>query len=160
MTRNHRTKAGLLLLAAMLATGCASAVKAPVVNLASVRVAGLGLRGASLIAELDIENDNDFDIEADSITYQLFANTSSSGENWQSILQRSYTQRIVIAEEKTTRVDIPIEFNYSDLSGAARTILDRGMLNYRIQGQAFVREPLRRTIPFTKTGNVSLAGAR
>ena len=118
--------------------------------------AGVSLPGA----QLDIENENDFDIETDSITYQLFANTSSTGENWQPILQRSYTQRIVIEEDKITRVDIPIEFNYSDLSGAARTILDRGMLNYRIQGQAFVREPLRRTVPFTKTGSVSMAGAR
>jgi LEA14-like dessication related protein len=123
-------------------------------------VGGIGLRGASLIAELDIENENDFDIETDSITYQLFANTASTGENWQSVLQRSYTQRIVIAEDKVTRVEIPIDFNYSDFSGAARTIIDRGMLNYRIQGQAFVREPLRRTVPFTKTGSVSLTGAR
>jgi LEA14-like dessication related protein len=135
-------------------------VRAPEVNLASVRVGGIGLRGASLIAELDIENENDFDIETDSITYQLFANTASTGENWQSVLQRSYTQRIVIAEDKVTRVEIPIDFNYSDFSGAARTIIDRGMLNYRIQGQAFVREPLRRTVPFTKTGSVSLTGAR
>ncbi len=160
MIRKNGMKAGLLLLAVVLASSCASAVRRPEIELTAIRVGGIGLRGASLIADLNINNKNDFDIETDSITYQLFANTSSSGENWQPILQRTYTQRIVIAEDKITRVEIPIDFNYTDLSGAARTILDRGMLNYRIQGNAFVREPLRRTIPFTKTGNVSLSGAR
>jgi LEA14-like dessication related protein len=160
MKRINGMKAGLLLLAVGLASSCASAVRRPEIELTGIRVGGIGLRGASLIADLDIDNRNDFDIETDSITYQLFANTSSSGESWQPILQRSYTQRIVIAEDKVTRVEIPIEFNYTDLSGAARAILDRGTMNYRIQGNAFVREPLRRTIPFTKTGNVSLSGVR
>ena len=103
---------------------------------------------------------NDFTIETDSITYQLFANTSSEGDTWQPVLQRTYAQRIVIPEEERTRVEIPIEFNYSEMSGAARSILNRGTFNYRIQGNAYVREPLKRTIPFTKSGNVSLSGAR
>lgn len=160
MKQFNGMKLGLVLLAAMVATSCASAVRRPEIELAGIRVAGIGLKGASLVADLDIDNPNDFDIETDSITYQLFANTSSDGESWQPVLQRTYSQRIVVAEEKTTRVEIPIDFNYSDLSGAARTILDRGMLNYRIQGNAYLREPLRRTIPFSRTGNVSLTGAR
>jgi LEA14-like dessication related protein len=122
-------------------------------------VAGIGLRGASLVADLDINNQNDFSIETDSIAYRLFASTSGDG-TWQPLFQRTYTQRIVIPEDQRTRIEIPIEFNYSDLSGAARSLLDRGTFNYRIEGNAFVREPTRRTIPFTKTGNVSLQGAR
>ena len=149
----------LALLAAMVA-GCIGRVRRPEVVLNAVRVAGIGLRGASLIAELDINNQNDFDIETDSITYELFANTSGDGTSWSPMLQRTYAQRILIREEQTTRVEVPIEFNYSDLSGAARAILDRGTFNYQIRGNVFVREPLRRTMPFTKTGNVSLQGAR
>ncbi len=160
MNRINRWKAGMLFTAVLVASSCSSAVRRPEIELAGIRVAGIGLRGASLVADLDINNKNDFDIETDSIVYRLFANTASSGESWQPILQRSYTQRIVIAEDKITRVEIPIEFNYSDFSGAARSVIDRGTLNYRIEGQAFVREPLRRTIPFTKTGIVSMTGAR
>lgn len=159
MKRYQRMFLGTLVVA-MVGTACAGAVRRPEIELAGIRVGGIGLRGASLIAELDISNPNDFTIETDSITYQLFANTSSDGESWQPLLQRTYAQRIVIPEDRKTRVDIPIEFNYGEMSGAARSILDRGTFNYRIQGNAFVREPLRRTIPFTKSGNVSLSGAR
>ncbi len=160
MKRMNSAKLTMLVLAALIGTSCASSVRRPEIELTGIRVAGIGLRGASLIADLDINNQNDFDIETDSITYQLFANTAASGEDWQPVLQRTYAQRILVEEDKITRVEIPIDFDYRDLSGAARAIIDRGMLNYRIQGNAFVREPLRRTIPFSRTGNVSLTGAR
>ena len=152
-----------MLVAVLLATivaGCVGRVRKPEVTLNAVRVAGIGLRGASLIAELDIKNQNDFTIETDSIRYELFANTSGDGTDWSPVLQRTYAQRIVIDEDRTTRVEIPIDFNYSDLSGAGRAILERGTFNYQLRGNVFVREPLRRTIPFTHTGNVSLQGAR
>ncbi|HEY0674553.1 MAG TPA: LEA type 2 family protein [Longimicrobiales bacterium] len=158
MKRNQRWLLAVIAFG-LVGSGCAS-VRRPEIELTGVRVGGIGLRGASLIAELDINNQNDFDIETDSIAYRLFANTSSDGSTWEPVLQRTMTQRILIEEDKTTRVEIPIEFNYSELSGAARTIIDRGILNYRIEGQAFMREPMRRTIPFTKTGSVSLSGAR
>lgn len=144
----------------LLAGACASSVRRPEIVLNSIRVGGVGLRGATLVAELDINNQNDFDIATDSITYELFANTSSSGEEWEPVLRRTYAQRIVVEEDEVTRVEIPIEFNYTDLSGAARTILDRGMLNYRLVGNAYVTDPVRRTIPFSRTGSVSLTGAR
>ena len=154
-------KRGILAVAllAIIAAGCIGRVRKPEVELTGVRVAGIGLRGATLIADLDINNRNDFNIETDSIRYELLANTSGDG-SWSPVLQRTYTQRIVIEEDKTTRVEIPIEFNYSDLSGAARSILDRGTFNYQLRGNVFVREPMKRTIPFTKNGNVSLQGAR
>jgi LEA14-like dessication related protein len=155
--RIHRLLLAMAVTAAV-AAGCGS-VRAPEVELNAIRVAGIGLRGASLVAELDINNVNDFDIETDSIAYQLFGNTGSSGA-WEPVLQRTVSQRIVLPEDRMTRVEIPIEFDYSDLGGAARAILDRGTFNYRIQGQVFVREPLRRTMPFTKTGRLSLTGAR
>lgn len=152
-----KAKMSVLMLGVLLA-GCLGSVKKPEVVLQDIRVGGIGLRGASLVAELDIRNANDFDIETDSITYELFA----SGQNgtYERVLTRTYNQRVEIGENRTTRVEVPIEFNYSELSGAGRTILDRGSLNYRLQGNVFVREPLRRTMPFSKTGTVSLSGVR
>ena len=159
MKKIHRGVLAAVMLA-VVAAGCIGRVRKPEVTLNSVRVAGIGLRGASLIAELDINNPNDFTIETDSIRYQLFANTSGDGTSWAPVMERTFSQRVVIDEDKTTRVDIPIDFNYADLSGAARSILDRGTFNYQLRGNVFVREPMRRTIPFTHTGNVSLQGAR
>ncbi len=159
MKRNQRSLSGILLLVSVLASACTT-VRRPEIELTGVRLGGVGLRGATLVAELQIDNRNDFDIETDSIMYRLFANTSAEGTQWEPVLQRTFTQRIVVPEEEVTLVEIPIEFNYSEVSGAARTILQRGILNYRIEGQAFVRQPMRRAIPFKHTGSVSLSGAR
>ena len=149
---------GVLVLS-LLAGACAS-VRRPEVQLTGVRLGGIGLRGASLVAELEISNPNSFDIATDSIGYRLYANTSTSGTQWEPVLQRTVTQRIVARGSDVTRVEVPIDFNYSELSGAARTILERGVLNYRIEGHAFVREPMRRALPFEHTGSLSLSGAR
>jgi LEA14-like dessication related protein len=159
MKMNYRAL-GVVALAVVVAAGCFGHVKRPEVTLSGVRVGGVGLRGASLIADLDISNQNDVDIETDSIAYELFASTPSDNGNWSSILKRTYTQRIKIEEDRTTRVEIPIDFDYSDLAGPARSILDRGTFNYQLRGNVYLREPLRKTLPFTKTGNVSLSGAR
>ncbi len=161
MKRMSSIGVGSAMLVVLLAAACASAVRRPEIELIGVRVGGVGLRGATLIADLDVKNQNGFDIATDSIAYQLLANTASSGaEQWQPLLQRTHTQRIVIEEDRTTRVEIPIQFDYGDLSGAARTILERGMLNYRLVGNAYVTDPIRRTIPFSRTGSVSLTQAR
>ena len=161
MKRMSSIGVGSAMLVVLLAAACASAVRRPEIELIGVRVGGVGLRGATLIADLDVKNQNGFDIATDSIAYQLLANTASSGaEQWQPLLQRTHTQRIVIEEDRTTRVEIPIQFDYGDLSGAARTILERGMLNYRLVRNAYVTDPIRRTIPFSRTGSVSLTQAR
>ena len=158
--RMGRATVGLALLAVLFSSACAS-VKRPEIELIGVRVGGVGLRGATLIAELDVNNPNGFEITTDSIAYQLLANTAASGtEQWQPVLQRTHTERIVIDQDDITRVEIPIEFNYSDLSGATRAILERGMLNYRLVGSAYVTEPVRRAIPFSRTGSVSLTSVR
>jgi len=150
----------VIAVAALLLGACSGAIKSPVITLASIDVAGIGLRGATLVANLDIENPNSFDIETDSIVYELEAANPSDAGSYTRVTQGAVTQRITVDDNNRTRVEIPIEFSYSSLSGAMRSIMDRGTFNYRIRGTAFVREPLRRSVPFTKTGNLSLAGAR
>jgi LEA14-like dessication related protein len=125
-----------------------------------VKVGGIGLRGATMIAELNIRNPNSFRIETDSITYELEASNPGDTSNWSRVSLGSYTQRVRINDGEETDVEIPIDFSYSGLGGAAQGIIERGTFNYRVRGNVYVREPLRRTVPFSKNGNVSLAGAR
>ena len=155
-----KMKTGLMAGLVTLLGACSGAVRAPEITLTSIDVAGIGLRGASLIANLEIANPNDFDIETDSIVYELEAANASDAGSYTRVSQGTVTERIKVDDNNRTRVEIPIEFAYSSLSGAMRSIMDRGTFNYRVRGTAFVREPLRRTVPFTKTGNLSLAGAR
>ncbi|MGQ0814462.1 MAG: hypothetical protein ACT4O1_08340, partial [Gemmatimonadota bacterium] len=63
----------LLAVSALTMAACSSAVKQPEVTLANIGVGGIGLRGATIIAELEIANPNDFDIETDSIVYEFEA---------------------------------------------------------------------------------------
>lgn len=145
---------------ALAGAGCSKMVRQPEVTLAGVKIGGIGLRGGTIVAEIDIKNPNSFEIESDSITYVF--EVAQSGENtaWSPFTQGSYTQRLRVDDGDVTRVEIPIEFNYSAFSGALRSIMDRGTFNYRVTGRVFVREPLERTIPFSKSGNLSLAGSR
>ena len=160
MTMKNRLILTAVLGFAGFAGACSSAIKQPEVNLLSIGVGGIGLRGATLIANVEIANPNSFAIETDSISYDLEAANPSDASSWTRVSMGTVTERIKVDDHGRTRVEIPIEFNYSSLSGAMRSILDRGTFNYRIRGQAFVREPLKRSIPFTKTGNLSLAGSR
>src|SRR5687768_12352638 len=98
-----KLKIGTILLTVVTLGACGS-VKKPEVMLQNVRVAGIGLKGATLVADLDIKNGNDFDIETDSITYELFANTSTTG-SWDTVLKRTFSQHVKIEEEEATRVE-------------------------------------------------------
>jgi len=150
--------AGLLAVAAM--AGCLGRAKQPEVKLAGVRVAGIGLRGATVIADVEISNPNDVTLETDSVTYLFEASDPSGGGTWSPVTRGTYTQRIQVRDNSRTQLEIPLEVSYANMSGAMRSILDKGTFNYRISGNAYLREPLRRTIPFTKSGNLSLQGAR
>lgn len=150
----------LTLAAAASLAACIGKVRQPEVTLNSVRVAGVGLKGASLVADLDISNPNDLGIQTDSIVYQLWANTPDGTGNWSKVLGRTYGVPINLKSNATSRVEVPIDFNYADLQGPMRAILDRGTFNYRLQGQVYLSQPVHRTLPFDRTGNVSLQGVR
>lgn len=159
MKRKQRLIAIMAVLAAATA-GCVGKVRQPEVTLAGVRVGGIGLRGGTILAVIEIKNPNGFAIETDSITYDMEASEPNASGNWTRVTQGTYAQRIAVPDGGQTQVEVPIEFNYTSLSGAMRGIIDKGTFNYRVHGNVYVREPLRRTIPFSKSGNLSLAGAR
>jgi LEA14-like dessication related protein len=135
-------------------------VKAPLVELTGVRVRGIGLRGATVVAELGIDNPNKFAIQSDSVTFEFSARDPRNQGTWSRVTEGTNTQQVRIEEASRTVVEIPIEFAYSDLGGPIRSILDRGVLDYRINGRVFVRKPLRRSVPFSREGSVALGGGR
>ena len=160
MKRFIRVMPVMVLFAAMLA-GCASVVRQPEIRLVGVSVGGLGLRGGTVVAEIEITNPNSFDIETRSISYDLkLTQTDTSKGEWMDFAKGEYTKTFKVRENDTATLEIPIEFSYSSMGGAMRSIMDRGTFNYSVEGRVRLREPLSREIPYRHRGNVSLAGIR
>jgi LEA14-like dessication related protein len=135
-----------------------SRMEPPTVEPTGVRCSGIGLRGATLLVDLRVENPNTFAIEIDSITVAFEASNPSEPGTWTPVTHGASREKLVIEGGGHATAAIPVELSYSDLGTPASAILDKGTLNYRINGEVMVREPSHRSTPFSKTGSVSLAG--
>jgi LEA14-like dessication related protein len=142
----------------VLSVAACNRVDAPEVELTGVRFAGMGLQGISLIADLSIENPNDFAIEADSITFKLESGNLHRPGTWTQVTSGTDRARLRVEGGGRTTTAVPIEFAYADLTGPVRSAAAKGMLDYRVSGHVWVRKPLPIPVPFSHTGKLSLAG--
>jgi LEA14-like dessication related protein len=149
-----------LLLPILLLGACSSAVRQPEVRLESMRVGGIGLRGGTLYAQVYIGNPNGFDLETRSLTYDMQVEHPDSAGQWVSFSQGTVDEPMRVRGNSSTVIEVPIQFRYDDLGGAVRSILDTGTFNYRVRGDVQLSQPIGRTIPYSRTGIVSLAGVR
>jgi len=145
-----------VLLAAGAALLCASCLKAPAVDLVSVKLAGLGLTGATLVADLKVENPNPFALETDSLTFLLQSTGPNEPAAWHRVTSGTQVQRYRVPARSTTSVRVPIEFGYAGLRAPVRSLLESGTLSYRISGLVFVRRPLHWRVPYSQSGNLAL----
>lgn len=151
--------AAALIMAASLAA-CSSVMRQPEVRLEGMRVGGIGLRGGTLIARVHVTNPNSFDLEARSLTYDLQIPDPEDESEWVSLAQDTVHERVRVREHDSTVIEVPIEVRYADFGGALRAIMDRGTFNYRVRGTIELSAPIGRTIPYSRTGTVSLEGVR
>jgi len=154
----------LVAVAAFLSLGaCASAVfQQPEVRLEGVQLAGLGLRGGTLLFNVEVTNPNRFTLSAEELTYQLsIADTRASGDTlWLDLASGTYAEPFSVGGGETATVQVPVEFTYAGLGGAAASILRAGTFSYRATGTVDVRTPLgSREVPFRRGGMVTLMGA-
>jgi LEA14-like dessication related protein len=159
-------KSGVLLalLASVLFTGCGtSMVRQPEVTLEGVQLGGLGLRGGTLLVDVQVVNPNRFSLNAHQLQYQLALSEPDivGDTTWVDFATGTYAQPFSVGAGDTARIQIPVEFSYSGLGAAAGSILNRGTFNYRAVGTVDVRTPLgAHEVPFQKRGTVSLLGTR
>ena len=145
--------AGLLIVLA----GCVPRVEEPDVRLTGVRIAGLGLQGGLLYAQIEVINPNRFDIGAERVDYEIELNDPDSGEDqWVPLASGTLTDPVQIAGRDTTVVEVPIEFRYSGLGGALRSVIETGTFRYQVSGSIRIVEPLRRTVPYRHQGIVNV----
>jgi LEA14-like dessication related protein len=141
------------LLAAFLvlaAAGCArfarSAFQNPVVELRDVQVKGLGVQGGSLDVILDVYNPNDYRIDASRVTYTLMADSLQ-------VATGEVTKMVTLDNRKTSRVTLPVNFTFRELSQAANILVQRGSVDYTVRGDFTLATPFGSiTRPYTSKG--------
>ena len=148
------------LLLATSVSACSSAVRQPEVRLESVSIGGVGLRGATLYADVHVTNPNGFGLETRQLNYDLQLPDPDNAGGWVSFAKGTMDERVRVGSNSSTIIKVPIQFRYDDANGAIRSIMETGTFNYRVRGDVRLTEPVGRTIPFTKTGVVSLSGIR
>lgn len=143
----------LLSLSAAVALGCASIPRDfldPEIQLREVTVRGLGITGGSMDLMLDVYNPNRFDIRGTRLQLGFDVEGSHVGDI-------TYTDEYQIQRGDTTTVVLPMRFNWTGVSAAARAALGYGDIPYKMRGQATVKTPFGdRVVAFTREGRAPL----
>ncbi|HEX7241291.1 MAG TPA: LEA type 2 family protein [Longimicrobiaceae bacterium] len=152
------------ILAVALLAGCgAFGFRQPKVELESVTLGGLGLRGGTLLVNVQVDNPNGFSLRSERLRYSLSVRDTESADadTWLSFAEGTYDREFTVGAGERRSIQIPVEFSYSGLGGAASSILRAGTFDYRANGTVDVDTPVgTRSVPFTKRGTFTMSGAR
>jgi LEA14-like dessication related protein len=147
-----------LLVAAIVAAGVSAAAcstlgrqafREPVVTLQDVKVTGVGLSGGSLDVILNVENPNEFRLDATQLRYTVLIDSVQLADGTAS-------QHFTVDGKQKTPIHIPINFTYAGVGQAGRQLLNTGSVNYTVRGDVTVGTPVGNfTIPYSQTGRYS-----
>ena len=137
--------------------GCSAlgkaAFKEPTVQLQDVRVTGIGLNGGSLDVLLNVDNPNDFRLDATQLTYDVLVGDSVR------FAQGTVTNHFTVDGKKMQQVRIPVNFTFAGVGAAGRQLLQSGAVNYRVGGQITVGTPIGSfNVPYSSTGRFTTLG--
>ena len=156
-----RWSPGMALALFLFLAGCGRVFREPQVTIRDVQLAGLGFTGGTLVFQVEVMNPNSFTLNASQLEYELsIADARTAGDTtWVDIAQGVFTDDIAVGGGATEVFQVPIEFTYQGLGGAAGSLLRSGSFTYRATGNVDVRTPLgSRQVPFRRGGMVSLIG--
>lgn len=153
----------LFALLAFVSAAC-TGFKRPEIELENVEIGSLGLAGGTLLVNVRVQNPNPVAVRAEDLKYELFIRNpqdSTNADAWQRLTSGTYGERIEVGARQTRTVQLPIEFRYSDLGDAYRSVIRSGQISYRAVGTVRVRAAgASREVPFRKTGSVMVLGGR
>lgn len=145
--------AGLSLILGALAcghSGCSSMMqtllKEPKISFASVGVRDVQTDGATLVIGLNVENPNGISVTVDRLKYAL--------ELGGKPIATSEIEKVAtIAPHATTKVDVPVPFQYNQVFSSLLDLIGKGTAAYKVTGEVAVGIF---TLPFNHTGDVKL----
>ena len=150
-TRILAAAAALTTLAACATLG-RQAFQNPVVSLKDVQLKGLGVTGGNVDVVLSVYNPNGYRLDASRLTYQVKVDSTALGTG-------TIDSRFTVQDKDSTTVRIPVQFSYSGLGAAGRSIWNTGAVNYVVTGDLTVGTVVGNfTIPYSQTGRFSTMG--
>jgi LEA14-like dessication related protein len=140
--------------AALLVSACAVLFESPRVNIANVRVLSVGLIGGTAEVSLNVVNPNGFDLTAEEVRYRLSFADAESVSGWRTLTQGETEKAVEVAAKDSTTVRLEMPFRFSDLGRAVTSLLGRGELQYRLDGDVKFDAPIRdMRVPFDRRGS-------
>ena len=144
MNRSARTTAvrrfavTLLAGATLVPAACASLAKqafvTPVVTLKDVQVKAIGLTGGAVDLVLEVNNPNEYRLDANRVTYTLVVDSAK-------IATGQITQLVTLPPKQVSQVRLPVTISAAELFGAAKLFAKSGAVAYHVIGEVTVATP-------------------
>jgi LEA14-like dessication related protein len=136
---------------ATLLTACAGlSFQQPTAALIAVELTGLGLEGGALNLQLDVHNPNRFDLRSTRVALGLDLDGTHFGDI-------DLGRAVLLPAGATTRVELPLRFQWSGVGAGARAMLGRGAVRYDLTGYLYVQTPIgERAVGVRVGGDVAL----
>lgn len=143
----------VILAGAGCAGGLGDRFKAPDLQLDHFVIRGLGISGGTLDLVLDVYNPNDFTLQGTKLRVGVDVEKSHVGDI-------VYEDDFAVARQDTTRITLPIKFQWAGVGSAVRTALGYGDIPYTLNGVAELETPFgKKKVPFTRSGRAPLTRA-
>jgi LEA14-like dessication related protein len=149
---------GTLVVAASLAPACAFlqrvAFDEPTIELSAVRIRSVDLRGGTLDVLLAVHNPNPYRIRGSRFEGEIQLENSAFG----TVARESPWELPAGAD---TTLALRLDFAWSAVGAAARGLLERGAVGYRLAGRVLIGTPAdERWIQISRDGRVPLEHLR
>ena len=148
---------GVALAVTALAAGACATLgrqyfRQPAVTVQDVAVSGLGINGGSLDVLLNVQNPNDYRLDATRLTYQVLVDTVHIASG---LLPNGFH----VDGKGTQQVKIPVNFTYAGLGEAGRRMMNNGTVPYTVSGDITVGSVVGNfTVPFQQSGRITSVG--
>jgi LEA14-like dessication related protein len=148
------TGAALCSLLAAALSGCALAKRfsfePPTVRLEFIEVTRLDPAGGSLRLQLAVQNPNPYDLRGGQLGATLDLEGTHFGE-------ATLEQEATLKAGRQSWVTVPVRFTWEGVGAAARGVLTRGAVSYRLEGRLLVHTPGgERWVPLALSGDVGV----
>ena len=122
----------------------------PEVRLSHVVVRSISLGGGTLDFAVDVHNPNSFDLRGTEVRVGFDVENSHLGDV-------DLKQDFAVQRGDTTRLTLPVSFQWAGVGTAVRAALGYGEIPYKMSGEISLQTPFgRRAVPFTREGRAPL----